>query len=306
MVDDKRRLTDHVSLFRLRLRDGGSFPTWEPGAHIDVVLSPSMERQYSLCGDPADRDSWSIAVLREPESRGGSIQLHDEVAVGSELTVRGPRNQFPLVAADSYLFIAGGIGITPLLPMIRSLRASGGDWRLVYGGQRMSSMAFTEEFADEEDRITLWPQDECGLIDVDVLLRDLPATTKVYCCGPGALIDAIEQRCVGTPGVLHVERFRAQEGALGARTGSFQVRLEYSDLTVAVAEGQTIAEAMEDAGLETMTSCREGTCGTCETAVLEGVPDHRDSLLSEEEKAANDTMMICCSRSLTPVLVLDL
>ncbi len=289
-------------------RPGGEeFPAWTPGAHVDVAIAPDLDRQYSLCGDPADRRTWTIAVLREPESRGGSIHLHDRVTAGSGLVVRGPRNEFPLEAAPAHLFIAGGIGITPLLPMIRALDAAGADWRLVYGGRRAASMAFVEQLAGLGERVTVWPEDERGLLDLDELLAQPLPGTKVYCCGPGALIDAVEERCSGWPaGALHVERFRPKDGALDGERNEFEVRLDRSGLTLTVGPDQTIADVVEEAGIDILTSCREGTCGTCETTVLEGVPDHRDSLLTDDEKAANDTMTICCSRSLTPCLVLDL
>lgn len=314
VVREVVRATDDVAVFRLARPAGKPLPDWQPGAHVDVILGEGLERQYSLCGDPADRDSWTIAVLREPESRGGSSYLHDQVTEGSRLEVRGPRNEFPLAPAPEHLFIAGGIGITPLLPMIRHLAAVGTPWRLVYGGRRASSMAFVEELSALDasgchtgGRVTLWPEDERGLIDLDGLLGEPLAGTKVYCCGPGALIDAVEERCGDWPsGALNVERFRPKDGALDGERTTFQVQLDASDLTLTVGADQTIAEVVEAAGVDIMTSCREGTCGTCETTVLDGVPDHRDSLLTDDEKAANDTMMICCSRSQGPLLVLDL
>ncbi|RMB83884.1 PDR/VanB family oxidoreductase [Streptomyces shenzhenensis] len=306
-VHGVHRVAEGVAAFELVREDGEPFPEWAPGAHIDVVIGEGLERQYSLCGDPAADKTWTIAVLREPESRGGSRRLHDEVAEGTPLAVRGPRNEFPLESSPQYLFIAGGIGITPLLPMVRALAAVGADWRLVYGGRQAASMAFVDDLAEFGGRVTVWPEDQFGLIDLEALLGEPADGVKVYCCGPGPLIDAVEARCAEwPPGALHVERFRPREGALdGERTG-FQVRLDASGLTLDVGPDQSIAEVVEAAGVDIMTSCREGTCGTCETTVLDGVPDHRDSLLTQEEKAANDTMMICCSRSRTPLLVLDL
>ncbi|UGQ15652.1 PDR/VanB family oxidoreductase [Yinghuangia sp. ASG 101] len=306
-VQGVRRAAEGVAAFDLVREDGEPFPRWAPGAHIDVVIAEGLERQYSLCGDPADATTWTIAVLREPESRGGSRRLHDEVTEGTRLAVRGPRNEFPLAAGRRHLLVAGGIGITPLLPMVRELAAAGADWRLVYGGRQAASMAFTDDLAAFGDRVTLWPEDKLGLIDLDALLGEPADGVKVYCCGPGALIDAVEARCAAwPPGTLHVERFRPREGALdGERTG-FQVHLRASGLTLDVGPEQSIADVIEAAGVDVLTSCREGTCGTCETTVLDGVPDHRDSLLTAAEKAANDTVMICCSRSRTPLLVLDL
>lgn len=287
--------------------DGGLMPVWQPGAHIDLVLANGLERQYSLCGDPADRSAWRVAVLREPESRGGSAYLHDEIEAGQTIGLRGPRNEFPLDRADAHLFIAGGIGITPLLPMIAELHAVGAEWRLVYGGRRRGSMAFLGELEAYGDRVTIWPEDECGLIDLPGLLAEPVAGTHVYCCGPGVLIDAVEAQSEAWPrDTLHVERFRPKDGALGGPMTSFEVVLKASGLTLTVGADQSIADVVEAAGIDILTSCREGTCGTCETTVLEGIPDHRDSLLTEAEQAENDVMMICCSRSKSSRLVVDL
>jgi ferredoxin-NADP reductase len=306
-VSSARTAADGVRALELRLPGGGLLPAWEPGAHVDLVLGEGLERQYSLCGDPADREVWRVAVLREPESRGGSRYVHDTLREGDTLQVRGPRQEFGLLAASEHLFIAGGIGVTPLLPMIAACEAAGTPWRLVYGGRRRGSMAFVDELARYGDRVTVRPEDEHGLIDLAGLLADLPEGAKVYCCGPGALIDAVESFAAGWPAdALQTERFRPKDGALDGPMENFEVVLEASGLTLTVGPDQSIADVVEAAGVDVLTSCREGTCGTCETPVLDGVPDHRDSLLSEAEKAENDVMMICCSRSATPRLVLDL
>ncbi|WP_374232002.1 2Fe-2S iron-sulfur cluster-binding protein [Pseudonocardia sp. DR1-2] len=292
---------------RLEPAVGDKLPAWEPGAHIDLVLGPDLERQYSLCGDPTDLRSWRIGVLREPESRGGSAHVHDKLVVGDEVLCRGPRNNFTLDDADDYLFIAGGIGITPILPMLGACEAAGKPWRLVYGGRAEDSMAFRAELAAHGDRVTIWPQDANGLIDLDGLLGTPAPGTHVYCCGPGVLLDAVEERCASWPdGALHLERFRPKEGVLDGENSAFEVVLDYSDISITVAADQTVAEAIEAAGVEVPTSCREGTCGTCETVVLEGEPDHRDSFLTPVEKASNEVMMVCCSRACSPRLVLDL
>ncbi|MBP2371624.1 PDR/VanB family oxidoreductase [Pseudonocardia parietis] len=292
---------------RLEPAVGDKMPSWEPGAHVDLVLGPDLERQYSLCGDPADLRSWRIGVLREPESRGGSSHVHDNLVVGDEVRCRGPRNNFSLDDADDYVFIAGGIGITPILPMIGACEAAGKPWRLVYGGRAEDSMAFRSELAAYGDRVTIWPQDTRGLLDLDGLLGTPAPGTEIYCCGPGALLDAVEERCANWPdGALHLERFRPKEGALDGENSAFEVVLDYSDISIMVAPDQTVAEAIEAAGVHIPTSCREGTCGTCETVVLEGEPDHRDSYLTPQEKESNEVMMPCCSRSCSARLVLDL
>lgn len=285
----------------------GALPAWEPGAHLDLRVGGGVERQYSLCGDPADTGSWRIGVLREQPSRGGSAWVHEQLAVGDEIVVRGPRNNFHLVDAPSYLFVAGGVGITPLLPMILSAERAGASWRLAYGGRTATSMAFRDELAGYGDRVTLFPQDRTGVIPVVELLAAAAPGTAVYCCGPEPLIAAVEIAVSASPEhTVHVERFHPRPDAdVGPHT-SFEVELSRSGTVVAVQESETIVEALEAVGVETMTSCREGTCGTCETGVLAGEPDHRDSYLTEEEQQESATMMICCSRSRSPRLVLDL
>jgi ferredoxin-NADP reductase len=297
---------DVISLMLVPVGDK-PLPSWEPGAHIDVLLGEGMERQYSLCGLPEDRESWRIAVLREPNSRGGSALLHTSVSVGDKLRVRGPRNHFALVEAGHYRFIAGGIGITPILPMIRRLAAQRRCWELLYGGRKRRSMAFIDELAALGGRVALWPQDVHGLLDLDSFLGEPAPDVALYCCGPEPLLQAVEERAARWPaGALHVERFAPRQGALEGAAESFEVVLQQSGVTIQVGPDETIVEALDAAGFDVITSCREGTCGTCETDVLEGVPDHRDSVLSAAEQASNEMMMICCSRSRTPRLVLDL
>jgi ferredoxin-NADP reductase len=301
-------VADGVVVLDLRDPSGSDLPSWTPGAHIDVVPAAGVVRQYSLCGDPADRAVWRIAVLREPDGRGGSRALHDKVAEGDLVEVRGPRNHFPLVPAPRYLFVAGGIGITPLLPMIAAATARGAEWRLHYGGRSRGSMAFRSALRSAYgSRVLICPQDETGLLDLDGILADEPADTPVYCCGPEPLLTAIEQRCPGRP--LHLERFAPRdpkEQGEPVRTDSFEVELARSGRTLTVPPGRSILRAVEDAGVEVLWSCTEGTCGTCETAVLGGEVDHRDSLLTPGERAANDTMFICVSRAAGPRLILDL
>jgi ferredoxin-NADP reductase len=285
---------------------GGDLPGWSPGAHIDLVLGPDLVRQYSLCGDPADRSALRVAVQREPDGRGGSRFAHEHLTPGVTVRVRGPRNNFTLVPARRYLFVAGGIGITPIVPMVAAADAAGADWLLVYGGRTRATMAFADTLRDKYgDRVRLCPQDETGLLDLDALLCR-PGGGPVYCCGPEPLINAVRERCRGwPPGSLHVERFTPVT-ATGGAENAVEVELALSGRTVTVPPGTPILQAVEEAGVQVLSSCREGTCGTCETAVLDGVPDHRDSLLTDEERAAGDTMMICVSRARTPRLVLEL
>ena len=309
VVSLKSSASDGVTTLSLRPTSGSVFPTWEPGAHVDLVVPGAPTRQYSLSGDPADCSTYRLGILREPLSRGGSRHIHDVLGEGDVVRVVGPRNHFRLVSAPRYLFIAGGIGITPILPMIRAVAAAGADWQLVYGGRTRSSMAFVDELAEYGSRVTLWPEDEHGLIDLPGLLGTPDSDTKVYCCGPGALLDAVEATVDGAGwpmGALHVERFAAKPLTEPVRAESFEVELQASGRIVTVPPEKSILDALEDAGIPTVSSCAEGTCGTCETRVVEGIPDHRDSVLSAQEREENDCMMICVSRSCTATLVLNL
>ncbi|WP_328767777.1 PDR/VanB family oxidoreductase [Streptomyces sp. NBC_00286] len=289
-------------------------PLWQPGAHIDVVLPTGVTRQYSLCGpiDAAGHSTrWRIAVLREPHGRGGSQWIHDHVQEGDELRVRGPRNNFPLRPAARYLFVGGGIGITPLLPMIAEAEAAGAEWSLLYGGRTHGSMAFLPELAGYGERVSVRPQDQYGLLDLAGFLGDPDPSALVYCCGPAPLIDAVEAYCATWPsGSLNVERFAAAASA-GPADGAaaeqpIEVELRASGMTLTVPPELSVLKAVEEAGVPVLSSCEEGICGSCETPVLDGEVDHRDSLLTEDERAANDTMLICVSRARGGRLVLDL
>ncbi|WP_406443356.1 PDR/VanB family oxidoreductase [Streptomyces sp. NBC_00631] len=304
VVTERVSAAEEVVALTLRHPLGEELPGWEPGAHVDVVLGPGLERQFSLCGDPGDRSGWRIAVLREPDGRGGSAYVHEQLGVGDKVRVRGPRNHFRLESAPRYRFVAGGIGITPILPMLAAAEAAGAEWTLLYGGRTRRSMAFTGELARYgDDRVGIAPQDETGLLDLAAVLDDVPDGTLVYCCGPGALLDAVEERCPA--GVLRVERFQPKVQQQ-AEEREFEVVLAQSGRTLAVAPGVSVLDTVRAAGVEVLYSCTEGTCGTCETDVLEGEPDHRDSVLSEEERAAGETMLICVSRCRGARLVLDL
>ncbi|MGY2076647.1 PDR/VanB family oxidoreductase [Blastococcus sp. SYSU DS0828] len=307
-VDRRTTGAEGVVVLDLRHPGGGELPAWSAGAHIDLRLPGGLTRQYSLCGNAADRSVWRIAVLREPEGRGGSAQVHDDLVEGAEVEVRGPRNHFPLVPAPRYLFVAGGIGITPILPMIDAAEAAGADWELHYGGRSRRSMAFLEALEDATgSRVTLHPQDEVGLIDLEGLLAGPRPGTLVYCCGPEPLLAAVEQRCQHWPeGSLHLERFTPKDVGEPVLTDSFEVELAVSGLALTVPPEKSVLEVVEQAGVGVLSSCQEGTCGTCETTVLSGVVDHRDSLLTPAEQAANDTMFICVSRAACPKLVLEL
>ncbi|MDW4904174.1 PDR/VanB family oxidoreductase [Streptomyces sp. ADMS] len=311
VVATRTLAADDVVSLTLRRPDGGVLPVWTPGAHIDVILEGDegeLIRQYSLCGDPAEPGAWRIAVLREPQGRGGSAYVHDRLHEGATVQVRGPRNNFPLRPAARHLFIAGGVGITPILPMVEAAEAAGADWRLLYGGRTRTSMAFLDRLALYGDRVLVRPQDEYGLLDLAAHLGVPERDTLVHACGPEPLLHAVRERCAGwPPGALGVERFTpARTAEAGAPAEAFEVELARSGLTLTVPADRSVLETVEEAGIAVDFSCREGTCGTCETDVLDGRPDHRDSLLTEDERAAGDTMLICVSRSCGPRLVLDL
>jgi ferredoxin-NADP reductase len=309
VVTRKETIANRVVRLTLRRPDGEIFPAWEPGAHIDLVLRPNMIRQFSLCGDPADRAALQIAVLLEENGRGGSEYIHRLLSAGDRVRMRGPRNHFALVDAAEYLFIAGGIGITPIVRMVFAAERWGIPWRLVYGGRSRGSMAFLDQLTHRfGDRVTICPQDETGLLDLDTLLGTPLPDTAVYCCGPEPLLLAAERHCCHWPdGTLHVERFLPKTDADFGPRRSFGVELAQSGLTLTVPPEKSIVEVAEEAGVFVLCSCQEGTCGTCETRILAGTPEHRDSVLTAGEKAANATMMVCVSRAAgTSRLILDL
>ncbi|TWE10048.1 PDR/VanB family oxidoreductase [Rudaeicoccus suwonensis] len=298
---------DGVKAITLRRLDGADLPQWSPGAHTDMTVG-GLVRQYSLCGDPADSARWRIAVLREVDGRGGSAAIHGTVRAGDILAARGPRNNFALTSAPAYVFIAGGIGITPLLPMVAAVHTAGAQWRLVMGGRTRASMAFVDELTSTYgDRVDVRPHDETGLLPLDTILADAPDGAAIYCCGPEPLLRAVENHCAAMPSLrLHVERFAPKQDPHAGDNEEFEVELESSGQVLTVGADTSVLEVLESAGVPVLSSCREGTCGTCETEVVEGVVDHRDSLLTEEERAENDVMFVCVSRAACPRLVLAL
>src|SRR3954452_4072627 len=305
-----------VAAKRVRARDvvelelepvDGSFPAWQADAHVDVRLGPEITRQYSLCGDPAESDRWRIAVRKDPIGRGGSAHVHERTAVGDVLTVRGPRNNFALVDAPAYLFIAGGIGITPLLPMVREVAGRDAPWRLVYLGRSRATMPYLDDLAAHRGRVVVGPSEERGRFDLAALFDGTDAGTAVYCCGPEALLGAVEVLAAERGLVAHVERFAPRPRPTGAAADrGFEVVLADTGRRITVTADESVLDAVNRAGASVPSTCREGTCGTCEVRVLAGTPEHRDSVLSAEERAAGDYMMTCVSRATSPSLTLDL
>lgn len=312
-LTDARAVADHVRQLRLARPDGADLPSWTPGAHIEVRLPSGRLRQYSLCGDLAERGTYQVAVLREEGGRGGSVELHALARAGATITIRGPRNHFPLLAAPEYLFLAGGIGVTPILAMVRAVAARGDAYRVIYGGRTRTSMAYRDELvALGGDRVTLLPQDEAGLPDLDAALAGVGPDTAIYCCGPAPMISAVEQaaRRVGRLDQLHVERFTAGDGLEvafdPAQNTAFEVYLARTGHTLPVPVDKRLIEVVREVVPGLSSDCEKGYCGACETRVLAGTPEHRDSVLTEEERAAGRTMMICVGRSRSPRLTLDL
>jgi ferredoxin-NADP reductase len=298
---------DGVMALDLVAPDGGDLGGFEPGAHIDLYVAPGVERQYSLCGDPADRRTWRIAV-RLVAGGAGSGAVHRTLRPGNLVRAAGPRNNFPFVPAPGYLFVAGGIGITPLLPMIR---AAGPNWRLLYCFRDLGSAAFLpllgQLAAATGGILELFVSSAGRRLDVAAELAAPRAGEQLYCCGPDSLMTAVEAATGAWPeGSVHFEWFtpRAQAGA--AETGGFELSCARSGITLAVPAGRRVLDILTENGIAVPTSCEQGICGTCECAVLEGEVDHRDSILSASERAAHATMMVCVSRARSPRLVLDL
>lgn len=307
-VVGRRDLIDgKIVELRLAPSDGAAITSWEPGAHIELALPSGLVRQYSLCGEPSD-DFYTIAVLKEEISRGGSIEIHDEIHEGDHLTVRGPKNHFKLEPGALTVFMAGGIGITPLLPMMRSLSKQGKPWVLHYGGKSLAALAYLDALQlMEGNEISIYLKNETRRIPVSEIISTLSTEDAIYVCGPESMISEVEE--VGARFGVRVclERFGPAPGEKPEIGGdSFEVELARSAKVLTVPADARLIDIVRTVVPSVPFSCEEGYCGSCETGVLEGVPDHRDSILSPEEKSNNDCMMICVGRSLTPRLVLDL
>ncbi|MEZ2295018.1 2Fe-2S iron-sulfur cluster-binding protein [Variovorax sp. RCC_210] len=307
-----------VHSFELRALPGQALPPFTAGAHIDLHLPNGMVRSYSLSNPPAETQRYVLGVHRSPTSRGGSALVHAQLHVGQTLRVGMPRNNFPLFeAAPHTVLIAGGIGITPLRSMIGRLEALGRSWELFYGCRRRACAAWHDELlaldALAPGRVHFSFDGEHGesgehseqRLDLRRIVADARGDAHLYCCGPRPMLEAFEAATAGLPRErVHVEYFSAKEAP--ASEGGFRVELARSGRTVCVAPGQTILDTLLAAGVDAPYACMEGVCGSCETRVLAGTPDHRDLVLSGEEQRANDRMMICCSGAKSATLVLDL
>jgi len=303
---------DGICSYELVRIDGRPLPPFEAGAHIDVHLAGNLVRQYSLCNAPGETHRYQIGVLRDADSRGGSQAMHDHVEMGSILRISEPKNHFPLVEARRSVLLAGGIGVTPILAMAEALAAKGAAFELHYSARSPEKAAFKERLAAcgfaAQVQFHYDSGDAGQKLDLATLLARPEEGTHVYVCGPQGFIAYVLEaaRALGWPAAqLHVEYFGAAAVDTGG-DGAFDVRLASSGQTFTIPAGKTVIKILEEQGVVIPYSCEEGVCGTCLTRVIEGVPDHRDMYLTDEEQAANGQFMPCCSRAKTPLLVLDL
>jgi vanillate O-demethylase ferredoxin subunit len=311
-VTARRLEAEDVCAFELAAADGGRLPPFSAGAHIDVELGPGLVRQYSLCDPPQGQGRYLIAVLREPQSRGGSAAWHERVQIGDRLRISEPKNHFALVAdARRSILLAGGIGVTPILTMAERLNQAGAPFVLHYAARSAARMAFRERLAASpfapEVHLHLDDGAAAQRLDLDAVIGAPEEDVHLYVCGPGGLIEAALglARARGWPEhQLHREFFSGVIEA--ADQGAFQVKIASTGRIYAVPADRPITAVLAEQGVYIPVSCQQGVCGTCLTSVLAGAPDHRDLYLTPDEQAANDQILPCCSRSRTPLLVLDL
>lgn len=306
VVRERHVRAAEVVEFVLSRPDGSRLPDWAAGSHIDLVLPDGTVRQYSLCGDRWDASVYRVAVQREVDGRGGSTALHDRTGEGALLGFGGPRNNFRLAPAEEYLFVAGGIGITPIIPMIRQADMLGVPWRLLYLGRSRSCLAYLDELALYGDRVDVHCSDERGRADLEAW-RPADPRIRVYACGPNRLLDAIAG-WGAVPGGFppKMERFTVSDEPGAGQVTEFEVVAKRAAVRTVVARSESVVDALRRVGVDVITSCGQGVCGTCETDVLEGRPDHRDSLLDDEERTSARYMYPCVSRCRDSRLVLDL
>lgn len=293
IVSDVRREGDDVVVLTFVREDGSEFPAWQPGAHIDLFLPSGRQRQYSLCGDVDDRSTWQIAVRRIGDGGGGSREVH-RLRPGAQVRVRGPRNAFPYIDSQKYLFVAGGIGVTPILPMVRDAAARGADWQFVYSGRSESALPFLSELKElDPERVHVRTDDVHGIPKASDILAFAPEGSAVYCCGPVPMIMALRREFGERSGTFHFERFSAQPVINGE---DFDVELVKSGRVLHVPADRTALAVIREALPAVSYSCQQGFCGVCITKVLDGGPvDHRDRTLTAEQR--EDHMLVCISRA---------
>jgi vanillate O-demethylase ferredoxin subunit len=310
----RREEAEGICSFELADPAGGHLPPFSAGGHIDVEAGDGHIRQYSLCNHPGEQHRYLIAVLNDPNSRGGSRCIHERLRMGDSLRISEPKNHFPLAAAaDRSLLLAGGIGVTPILCMAERLAQIGARFEFHYCARSIARMAFAERIRNSAfaDRVHLHLDDGAPEQKMDIarVLGQPQKNVHLYVCGPTGFMDWVLKGAqdYGWPDEqVHREYFAAAAQPAGLTQGEFDVQIASSGTTFRVGAKQSIIARLREAGIEVPTSCEEGVCGTCVTRVLEGTPDHRDVFLSKKERARNDQMTPCCSRSLSPKLVLDL
>jgi ferredoxin-NADP reductase len=313
-VKSVTNLADGINAWEFRRPGGGELPSFTAGGHIDLLLSNGLVRSYSLCNSQDERNRYVIAVRMDSPGRGGSKFIHQSLRAGDRISISLPRNHFRLVEDASHvLFLAGGIGITPIWSMVQRLESLGRSWELHYCTRTRDRCAFLEELkaleARQPGRVYFNFDHEPGgrVTDIDALIAGAPLGAHLYCCGPRPMLDAFEAAAARggiAQELVHLENFSPVADA--AVEGGFEVELRRSCKVLAIPPGQTILDVLVAAGLSPVHSCMQGVCGTCETVVLDGIPDHRDSVLTPAERASNRTMMICCSGSKSARLVLDI
>lgn len=294
-------------LYEFRRPEGGDLPAVEPGAHIDIHLPNGMMRQYSLTTAEGPRDRYIVGIKRDRASRGGSKYIHDNLKVGQLLKIGGPRNNFPLKEDAAHtVLVAGGIGVTPIRAMAQRCIAKGMKFTMYYSCRERGEAAFLEELSQRPEVTLHFDNESAGkFLDMKAIVANAPAGSHFYCCGPTPMLAAFEGALKDTPpDQVHVEYFTAKEAA--ATEGGYTVSLQRSGKEFVIPEGKTILQVLREAGVDMTYSCEEGVCGACETVVISGTPDHRDNILTESERQASKTMMICCSGSKSARLVLDL
>jgi ferredoxin-NADP reductase len=296
-----------TNLYSFERPDHGPLPGAEPGAHIGLILPNGVERQYSLVHYGPELFEYVVGVKLDPKSRGGSIFMHNQLRVGTTVTIQPPRNNFPLVEnAEHTVLLAGGIGITPIFCMVQRLIALGRSWELHYSSRSRADAAFLRDLEKyPQVHFHFDDEHEGRVLGIPAIIAALPKNAHLYCCGPGPMLAAFEAATAAWPtSQIHVEYFTPKFAA--AQEGGYIVELARSKKELLVPTGKSILQVVRDAGIDVPFSCEEGICGACETRVISGIPDHRDSILTEGERKQNATMMICCSGSKTPRLVLDL
>ena len=311
VVERVTPITDDTVLLRLTATNGQPLPKWQPGAHIDIECgSAELSRQYSLCGDPADEGAFEIAVLRDAASRGGSIWVHEQLKPGERLRIRGPRNHFRFdESAKKAIFIAGGIGITPIAAMAHRARLLGMDYEIHYSGRSRKLMPLLDALVKEHGQnLRVYAKDEGRRADLSGLLATPQDGVRIYACGPERMLTALQACTAHWPDdALRIEHFQTEPPTLDpAKERAFEIELKDSGITLQVRADQTILSALKGANIDVQSDCCEGLCGSCEVRVLGGAVDHRDVVLTRGERDAQNRMMVCCSRAAGEKLVLEL